>query len=130
MSTRTSLRPVIVFNAVSMASSQTSAVTILQSLSKLAYTISWTGSSPVGTLALQGSNDYSLNPNGTVDNTGTWSPLTVSYNGSNTSSISISGNSGSGIIDVANTGLYAVRLVYTAGSGSGSLTAVINAKVS
>lgn len=129
MSSRSSLRPVTVLNA-SMASSQTSAVTIMQSLSKLAYAIAWTGSTPVGTVSIQGSNNYALNPDSSVGNAGTWTTLTVTYNGANVTSIAISGNSGSGIIDINNTSLYALRLVYTAGSGTGTITAVANGKVS
>lgn len=129
MSSRSNLRPVIVLNAASMAVNQTSSVTIMQSLTKLSYAVSWTGTSPVGTISIQGSNDYSVYPTGAVNNTGTWSTLTVTYGGSNLSSISISGNSGSGIIDIGSTSLYAIRLIYTAGSGTGNITVVANGKV-
>lgn len=130
MSTRSNLRPVVVLKAATMTTDQTSAVTVLQSITEIAYMFFWSGTSPVGAIAIQGSNDYSLNPNGTVNNAGTWTPLTVSYNGSNVSSIPISGNSGSGIVDIVKTALYAVQCVYTAVSGTGTITIVVNGKIS
>lgn len=130
MSTRTSLRPQTVLTAGSMAGNLTSNPTILQSLTKASYTVSWSGTSPVGTISIQGSNDYALNPDGTVLNTGTWNTLTLQVNGLPTTTVSISGNTGNGAVDVLETALYAVRLIYTAGSGVGSLTAIFNGKVS
>ena len=129
MSTRTNLRPQQVLSA-SMATNKISAVTILQSLTKLSYGISWTGTTPVGTVSVQASNDYSLNPNGvTVDNAGTWTTLTLEYNGGLVTTVPVSGNSGNGFIDVT-TGAYAVRLIYTAASGTGTIVATIVGKVS
>ena len=130
MSTRTSLRPVTVINGASMASNITSSPTILQSISGVSYALSWTGSSPVGTASVQVSNDYALNPNGGVENAGTWTTITLMVSGSPATTVPISGNTGNGFIDVDKTMAYAIRLIYTAGSGSGSLTAVINGKVS
>lgn len=130
MSTRTSLRPQTVLTAGSMAGNLISSPTVLQSLTKASYTLSWSGTSPVGTVSIQGSNDYSLNPNGTVLNSGTWNTLTLSVSGVPSTTVSISGNTGSGAIDVLETALYAIRLIYTAASGTGSLTAIFNGKVS
>lgn len=130
MSTRTGLRPQVVINAVSMAASITSDPTILQSLTTVSYTYRWSGTSPVGTISIQASNDYSLNPDGTVNNSGTWKVLTLSVNGTPSTTISLSGNSGNDCIDITKTGFYAVRLIYTRVSGTGSLTAVFNGKVS
>lgn len=128
MSTRTGLRPQVVLNAGAMVGNLTSAPTILQSLSKVSYQAKWTGTSPVGTLSVQGSLDYSLNSNGTVANAGTWSTLSLDYNGSIVTTIPVSGNSGNVMIDLT-TGIYALRVIYTAGSGTGSLTITVNAKV-
>ncbi len=130
MSTRTNLRPQVVINAASMAANITSAPTILQSLSTLSYSISWTGTSPVGTISLQASNDYALNPNGTVANSGTWETLTVASGGSPVTTLSVSGNTGTGFIDITPTGAYSMRIIYTAASGSGTMTAIVNGKVS
>lgn len=129
MSTRTNLRPQIVLNAASMAVNQTSIPTILQSLSCGSYSISWTGSSPVGNLSLQVSDDYSLNANGTVNNPGTWDTAPVSVSGTSVTTIPIMGNTGNGFIDILGTGAYAVRLMYVATSGTGALSIIVNGKV-
>jgi hypothetical protein len=117
---RTVLRPEVVISAGSLAGNLTSSVTVLQSLSKVSYHLSWTGSSPVGTASLQVSNDYSLLPNGQVNNPGTWQTVTTS---------TVSGSPGTGFID-AITGAYATRLIYTSTSGTGTLTATVAGKVS
>jgi hypothetical protein len=118
-------------NSSSMASSFTSQPTIVQKLSQISYSCSWAGASPVGTISIEGSNDYSIKPGGAgyIQNPGTWNKLVLSYNGSTITDIPLSGNSGSGMVDIAATGLYAVRLIYTAASGTGNMTVVINAKV-
>ena len=138
MSTRTNLKPSQVIpspqgnpaNSGSMAANITSAPTVLQSISQVSYSVSWTGTTPVGALSVQVSNDYSINPNGTVNNAGTWNTMTLQYNGSAVTTIPVTGNSGSGLIDITDTAAYAIRLVYTATSGTGSLVAIINGKVS
>lgn len=130
MSTRTSLRPNIVLNAGNMTGNLTSNPTILQSITRPSYSLAWTGTSPVGTVSVQFSNDYSLNPNGTVDNAGTWNTATLNLNGSAVTTVPISGNTGNAFIDIEGTGAYAMRLIYTAGSGTGSLTVIVNGKVS
>lgn len=128
MSTRTSLRPHAVITAGSMAGNLTSAPTVLQGLTIGTYQVVWSGTTPVGTVSLQASDDYALNPDGSVAFAGTWTTLTLSYNGSSVTTVPVSGNTGSGIIEW-ETGAYAIRLIYTAGSGTGSLTATIVAKV-
>lgn len=130
MSTRTNLRPQPVITAGSMAGNLTSAPTILQSISGISYEISWTGSTPVGTVSVQTSNSYSLNPDGTVNNPGVWTTLVLEVSGSFVTSIPISGNTGNGMIDPITTDAYAIRLIYTASSGTGTLTATVNGKVS
>lgn len=129
MSTRTNLRPYVVINGASMAGNLTSIPTIMQSLTGVSYAVSWTGTSPVGTLSVQVSNDYSLNQNGSVNNTGTWTTLELDLAGTPATTIPVSGNTGNGFIDIDITMAYAIRLIYTAGSGTGSLTAIINGKV-
>lgn len=108
----------------SMATSITSAPTIVQNLSMVSYDISWSaGSTPVGTMSVQVSNTYSQNADGTVRNAGNWTTLTLS------NTPAISGNTGNGAIDIDATAFYAIRLVYTRVSGSGTMLAVINGKV-
>ena len=116
-------------NSGSMASSITSAVSIVGQLTEMSYAVSWSGTSPVGTISVQASNDYSLFNNGAVNNPGTWNTLPLELSGANVTSIPITGNTGNGAIDIASLGLYAIRLVYTASSGTGTLIATINGKV-
>lgn len=106
-----------------MAGVITSPVTVIQNLSQISYDISWAGSSPVGGIVVQSSNTYSQNADGSVNNPGDWNTLPLS------STASISGNTGSGVIDILASGLYAIRLVYTPISGTGALSATVSAKV-
>ena len=99
-----------------------SAVTIVQSIPAIAYTFQWTGT-PTGSFSVQISNDYSLYPNGTVNNPGTWTTLPLG--GTST----VSGDDGSGAFDIRETGFYAIQLIYTKGSGSGTLNAYVAGKV-
>lgn len=131
MSTRTNLPPQAVITAGDMSAvSITSQVTILRSLSKFSYEVSWTGTSPIGTLALQVSNTYSLNADGTAGNAGVWMSVPLDVASAEVSTIPISGNTGNGFIDVTVQAGYAVRLLYTKTSGVGTLNATINGKVS
>ncbi len=129
MSTRTSLRPQIVLDAGDMSGNLASDPTILQSLSCGSYSLTWSGASPVGSVSLQVSDDYKLNPDGSVENAGTWNTAPISVNGTTANFAPIAGNTGNGFIDILGTGAYAVRLIYTASSGTGSLTVVVNGKV-
>lgn len=112
-----------------MTASQTGA-TILKSLSVVSYDISWSGTSPVGTLTVQLSNSYKLNPDGSILAAGSWNTIPVQDSSGNVvSSIPVTGNTGSAFIDVRVTGGEAIRLIYTPTSGTGALTAVISGKV-
>jgi hypothetical protein len=111
-----------------MSGNITSSPTVILDMYALSYGLSWAGTSPVGTVSIQGSNDFSQNAEGAVMNAGTWNTLTVNYNGAPVTTIPVSGNTGNGIIDVLGTGIYAVRLIYTATSGTGSLTVTMVAK--
>lgn len=131
MSTRPQLSPFLVITNGDMSlASLTSSVTIIQKISMLSYAYSWVGSTPVGTIIVQVSNDYSVNPMGNVNNAGTWNTLTFNVAGTPTSSIAVSGNTGNGFVDIDQLGAYAIRTVYTKGSGTGTLQCTINGKVS
>lgn len=123
MASRPILPPHPVMVNQSMASNIISDVTIVQNLSMIGYDISWAGTAPVGSMSVQVSNTYSQNGDGTVRNAGNWTTLTLS------SPTPVSGATGNGFIDVDATGCYAMRLVYTRVSGTGTMNAVINAKV-
>lgn len=116
-------------NGNSMAANITSSPTIVQDMYAMSYALKWTGTTPIGTVSIQGSNDFALYPGGGgIANAGTWNTLTVNYNGVPVTTIPVTGNTGNGIIDIVATGVYAIRLIYTATSGTGSLTVVMNAK--
>lgn len=122
MSSRPILSPFSVITNIAMTGNVTSAVTVIQNLSQIGYDISWTGV-PVGTFSVQVSNTYSQNADGTVKNAGNWTSLVLS------TVPTASGSSGSGYIDVDAISAYAMRLVYTFVSGSGTLNATVNGKV-
>lgn len=105
-----------------MSASITSAVTIIQKLTYIGYSVSFTGT-PTGTFSVEVSNDYSVNGEGTVLNAGTWTALTLSGTPAAT------GSAGNGFIDIDGCSAYAMRLKYTRTSGSGTLNVVVNAKV-
>lgn len=97
--------------------------TITQLLSMISYDISWSGTVPVGVITVQVSNSYSQNGDGSVRNAGNWTTLTLS------AATNVSGNTGNGFIDVDATAGYAIRLVYTKTSGTGTLSVIVHGKV-
>lgn len=129
MSTRPRLAPVTLPTIDMSLTSTASSPTILQGLSMVNYALSWTGTSPVGTIALEFSDDYAINPDGTVHNAGTWNIAPFDVNGAIATSAAITGNTGNGMIDIFSTGAYASRLLYTKGSGIGTLTIIVTGKV-
>lgn len=115
----------IVFNQ-SMASQVISPVTIIQTMPGLSYDIAWTGT-PVGTFAVQVSNTYSENLDGSVRNAGNWNTIPSSaFQGVYPTP---SGSAGNGFLDVTVTQAYAVRLVYNPTSSTGTLTVVTSGNV-
>lgn len=129
MSTRPQTKPMQVITNGDMSGDITSLVTVLSQQSMCSYSFSWAASSPVGTISVQCSNDYSQNADGSVKNSGTWNSLTVELSGNEVTSIPISGNTGIGFIDIDQLAAYAVRVIYTASSGTGSLQVTFTGKV-
>lgn len=123
MSSRPQFTPHSVITNGSMAGNLTSEVTIIQKLSMLSYDISWSGTAPVGVITIQVSNSYSQNGDGTVRNAGSWTTLSLS------SPTNVSGATGNGFIDVDATAAYAMRLVYTRTSGTGTMNVIVSGKV-
>jgi hypothetical protein len=121
---KNSLLPFKIINAGDLSqSSITSAVTNIQFLDDINIQYIWSaGSSPVGTIAVQVSSNYAQDSQGNVSNSGTWTSLSLS------STPSISGNSGSGVIEMTQLGSVWIRTVYTRTSGSGTLNAYISGK--
>lgn len=89
----------------------------------ISYDISWTGTSPVGVISVQSSNTYATDASGKVINAGQWSTLPLSV------TPTVSGNSGNGFIDIDASAGYAIRLVYTPTSGTGTLNVTVAGKV-
>lgn len=130
MSTRSYSAPQQVITNGDMSDDITSMVTVLEQKTVASYQFSWAGTSPVGTVSIQVSNNYSLYPNGTVNNTGTWTTLTLNVDGSPVTTVDISGNAGDTLIDpIGPTAGYAIRAIYTSGSGVGTLQAFACFKV-
>lgn len=129
MSTRTRIGPEPAISAGDMSADITSKITVLQSASILNYEYVWSGTSPVGTLVVEGSNNFSLYPDGTVNNAGDWNALPLSLSGTTVLAIPISGNTGIGTVNLSLNGDYAIRTRYIFGSGTGSLNATVNGKV-
>lgn len=128
MSTRTNLNPNSL-TPLNLALTGASEPTILRSLSLVQYAITWTGTTPIGTLKLETSSNYEIAPNGTIINAGTWNVAPLGVNGVYATSIAISGNSGVGTIDVLQTASYATRILYTAASGTGTMNIIVSGKV-
>ncbi len=121
MSSRPLLNPFPVITNGSMAGNITSAVTVIQNLSQISYDISWSGSTPIGVCTVEVSNTYSQNADGSVRNAGSWTALPLSG--------TVSGNTGTGFIDIGEIASHAIRLVYTRTSGTGTMNATVKGKV-
>lgn len=122
MSDRPFMKPHPVLTASSMATSLTSEVTILNQKSGAGYDLNWTGA-PVGSFSVEISNTVTLDAEGNVDVPGSWTPVTLTTN------ITASGSPDNAFINLAGLECYAVRLVFTRTSGTGTLNAVICGKV-
>jgi len=112
-------------------SSVTSAVTDIQFLDNVGIQLNWTGS-PVGDFAIQVSADYSQGLNGNVQSTGNWVPLTLTYftGGVFVTGTSIPTSVGSPIyLDLNQLSAPYIRVVYTKGSGTGSLDCFLTSKM-
>lgn len=107
-----------IFDAQSIASTVTSDITNVINLDQASIFISWTGSSPVGVLTVEATND---DPSQNIP-VATWRSLDFG------SAINISGNSGSHDLIFNELPFAAIRIKYTATSGAGNLTATISAK--
>lgn len=130
MSSRPLVNPFPSIKNGDMSANITGSVSIINQLSMMSYGFSWAGTTPVGSISIQVSNDYSVDAGGQVKNAGTWNALTLNYGGSAVTTIPVSGNSGNGLVDILQTGAYAVRPIYTFTSGTGTLQAIFTAKVS
>jgi hypothetical protein len=113
-------QPVIVNG--DMSGDLISEVTIIDQLRMASYSIVWIGASPVGNVSVQVSDDYSLYTDGGVRNPGTWNTLPLS------APTPVSGNFDHGFIDIDCNAGYALRLLYSATSGTGTMNVVLMGK--
>lgn len=123
MSSRPQFSPHKVITDGDMSADITSEPTIIQKLSMVSYSITWDGSSPSGDVVVEVSNDFEQNSDGSVRNAGTWTELTLS------APTAVSGDTGTGFIDITQCSAYAIRLRYIFTSGTGTMNAVIAGKV-
>ncbi len=123
MASRPQIKPFPVIADGDMSADIISKVTIIDDLSLLSYSITWTGTSPVGTITVEVSNDYTQNADGNVRNAGTWNVLPLD------ALTDVSGNSDHGFIDIDIQAGYAMRLHYTFTSGTGIMQALVVSKV-
>ena len=132
MAYRPQLAPTQVFVAPNndMSGNLESLVTIKNNMPIIGYGISWSGTAPVGVIQCLCSNDYSIDAEGNVKNAGTWNIVPFSVSGTIVTSLPVSGSPGNGYIDIDVLSAYAIKLSYTATSGSGKLSALITGMVS
>lgn len=107
--------PVFVFNNQiitngSMSGNITSLTQDISSVTSISVQCTWTGTSPVGTASLYGS----------LDN--------ITFTAISDSSLSVSGNSGSNLWNYDLPAFPYIQLVYTFGSGTGTMNAKISGK--
>lgn len=124
LSSRPQFTPYPAITAGDMSGNITSKVTVIQKLSLISYSASWSGTSPVGELIAEVSNDYTQDGQGVAQNAGTWNILPLDV------PALVSGNTGNGFIDIELNSGYALRIRYARTSGTGSLQVIVNAKVS
>lgn len=106
------------FNSVSLASNQTSSATFVGYTDNHGIAISWTGTSPIGSLVVEVTNDVIDQPSITPS----WIALDFG------SAITISGASGNHLINVNQGPYHALRMRYVFTSGTGNLTAKLTSK--
>ena len=111
------LPPFKLFNAVDISTDQTSQECDVREISAIGMTIAWTGTSPVGEIFVEASN-HDLLSNIAAE----WVALDFG------SSIAVSGNSGTHLVDIEQFPYRRIRVRYARSSGVGSLTVVIHGK--
>ncbi len=130
MSSRPLIKQYHAISSGDMSADITSAVSHIPMVTVGSYTYSWSGTTPIGTLSVEISNDYSPGGiEGIPANAGTWTAIYFTLNGSTVvNSAPVSGNSGTGVIEWS-TGAAYIRTKYTFTSGTGTLQAYLNGKV-
>lgn len=120
MGRKNAILPFKAIDAGDMSADITSEVTDMMFQDNALYQVSWSGTTPVGELFVEVTNDdYLLNPS-----TAVWSRLDFG------SSITVSGNTGNHIININQYPGRYMRLFYDADAtpGTGTLNAVLTSK--
>lgn len=123
MASRPILAPFSVIEDGDMSGNIISDITVIQNTSMIAYEVSWSGTTPIGEMSVEVSNTYTQNADGSQRNPGEWTAIPMS------DTADVTGNTGTGFIEIEGLSAYAVRLVYTRTSGTGTMNAVIAGKV-
>lgn len=105
------------FDAVDISTNQTSEIVYIPFLDNPGIIVEWTGTSPVGELVLEVSNQKE-NPNEAM----IWTSL---YS----STIAVTGNTGIHTLTATQLPYNAMRLKYLSTSGTGTLTAILQVKM-
>lgn len=98
----------------------TSSISNIQFLDDIGIQLVWTGTSPVGTAAVEISIDHAQDSLGNVTVAGTWTALSAGT--------AVSGNSGNIFFDVYGISAPWIRVKYTKTSGIGTLNSYLCAK--
>lgn len=114
------IAPVTIISAGDMsAASVTSTALDINQAYSFSIQAAWTGSTPVGTLQIQGSNDIVAS----ISNVTNWSNV-----GGTAGTAAVSGNAGSAMLEIPVAEYHYVRVVYTKTSGTGTINATFFSK--
>lgn len=105
-------------NGADMSTNQTSPVTDIAYLDNAGITVTWSGTSPVGTITVE-----CANPNPT-ENEADWNWHELGFG----TPIDVTGNTGSHIISMNQLPFTKIRLKYNFTSGTGSISALLSVK--
>ncbi len=100
-------------DASDISTNSTSAESVVLNQDIASIHVVWTGSSPVGVITVEAKNG---------DKDSAWRVLDMG------ATINVSGNSGEHDLTFTELPFHSLRIVYTAGGGTGSLDAVITSK--
>ena len=115
--------PIFGASGVSMTGNQTSAITAVAFMDNIGILATWTGTAPVGTLAIYGSADPLTGAGGTAFVPTNWSQITTSP-----TPIAVSGASGTANISINQFPFNWIKVAYVFSSGTGTLFANLTAK--
>lgn len=130
MSSRPNIQSYQVITNGNMAGNLTSSVSVIPQVTVGSYAYSWSGSTPIGYITVEVSNDYAPGGiDGKTANAGTWTEIYFTLDGSTvTNQAPVTGNTGTGFIEWS-TAAYAIRTKFYFTSGTGTIQSYINAKV-